>query len=185
MSGPVTVRSGPARWAWLVAGWVAVAVGTAGIVVPGLPTTGPFVLAASCFAKSSPRFERWVLSLPRVGPMVADHRAGLGMPRRAKVVALSMIVVAVSASTILAIPSPVGRGITVAAGLVGCWYVGLRIPTRERILAARGASGAGAAAPADAARTSGARQTAGATSANKTSRISADGLQSGRDGDRR
>lgn len=170
MGGPVTVRSGPARWAWLIGGWMAVAVGTAGIVVPGVPTTGPFVLAASCFAKSSPRFERWVLSLPRVGPMVADHRAGLGMPRRAKVVAVSMIVVAVSASTILAIPSPVGRGITVAAGLVGCWYVGLRIPTRERILAARGAAGS---------------QPAGATSASKTSRISADGLQSGRDGERR
>ena len=170
MSGPATVRSGPARWAWLIGGWVAVGVGTAGIVVPGLPTTGPFVLAASCFAKSSPRFERWVLSLPRIGPMVADHRAGLGMPRRAKVVAVSMIVVAVSASTILAIPSPVGRGITVAAGLVGCWYVGLRIPTRERILAARGAAG---------------DQPAGATSASKTSRISADGLQSGRDGEHR
>ncbi|MBA2436945.1 MAG: YbaN family protein [Acidimicrobiia bacterium] len=125
----------------MIGGWLAVAVGTAGVVVPGLPTTGPFVLAASCFAKSSPRFERWVLSLPHIGPMVRDHRAGLGMPRRAKVVAVSMIVVAVSASTLLAIPSPVAKGVTVVAGLVGCWYVGLRIPTRERILAARGASG--------------------------------------------
>jgi uncharacterized membrane protein YbaN (DUF454 family) len=50
--------------------------------VPGLPTTGFFVLAAACFAKSSPRFERWVLDLPTVGPMVRDYRAGLGMPRR-------------------------------------------------------------------------------------------------------
>jgi uncharacterized membrane protein YbaN (DUF454 family) len=138
---PGGVRTGAARWAWLIGGWLAVAVGTAGVVVPGLPTTGPFVLAASCFAKSSPRFERWVLSLPRIGPLVRDHRAGLGMPRRAKAVAVSMIVVAVSASTLLAIPSPVAKGVTVVAGLVGCWYVGLRIPTRERILAARGASG--------------------------------------------
>lgn len=141
MAGAGEVRTGAARWAWLVGGWLAVAVGTAGVVVPGLPTTGPFVLAASCFAKSSPRFERWVLSLPRIGPLVRDHRAGLGMPRRAKVAAVSMIVVAVTASTLLAIPSPVGKGVTVAAGLVGCWYVGLRIPTRERVLAAQGPSG--------------------------------------------
>lgn len=174
MGGSEGVRSGPARWAWLAGGWLAVAVGAAGVVVPGLPTTGPFVLAASCFAKSSPRFERWVLSLPRIGPMVADHRAGLGMPRRAKVLAVSMIVVAVSASTLLAIPSPVGKGITVAAGVVGCWYVGVRIPTRERILAAR-AEMMDQPEPAS----------GPASSASRTARISADGLQSGNEGGRR
>jgi uncharacterized membrane protein YbaN (DUF454 family) len=168
------VRTGPARWAWLVAGWLAAAVGAAGVIVPGLPTTGPFVLAASCFAKSSPRFERWVLSLPRIGPLVRDHRAGLGMPRRAKVMAVSMIVVAVSASTLLAIPSPVAKSITVAAGVVGCWYVGLRIPTRERVLAARGDGGGG---PGD--------QPAHPSSATNTSRISAEGLTSGSDDGRR
>ncbi len=167
---PAVIRSGPTRWAWLVAGWLAVAVGTVGVVVPGLPTTGPFVLAASCFAKSSPRFERWVLALPRIGPLVRDHRAGLGMPRRAKVVAVSMIVVAVSASTLLAIPSPVAKGVTVAAGVVGCWYVGLRIPTRERILAAREEEG---------------DQPGRTASSTSTSRISADGLQSGREDGRR
>jgi uncharacterized membrane protein YbaN (DUF454 family) len=65
MAEPGGIRTGPARWAWLVAGWLAVAVGTAGVVVPGLPTTGPFVLAASCFAKSSSRFERWGLQSGR------------------------------------------------------------------------------------------------------------------------
>ena len=48
-------------------GWVAVAVGAVGIVVPGLPTTVFFIIAASCFARSSPRFERWVLGLPGIG----------------------------------------------------------------------------------------------------------------------
>ena len=41
-----------------------------------------FTVAAYCFGKSSPRFEQWVLDLPTIGPMVRDHRAGLGMPRR-------------------------------------------------------------------------------------------------------
>ena len=91
----------------LTCGFLAVGLGTVGIVVPGLPTTGFFVLAAACFAKSSPRFERWVLGLPKIGPLVRDHRAGLGMPRRAKVLA------------------------------VGTWYVGWRVPTREVVLATR------------------------------------------------
>jgi len=84
-----------ARAAWLLAGLLAVAIGAIGIVVPGMPTTVCFIVAAWCFSRSSHRLERWVLDLPRIGPMVRDHRAGLGIPRRAKAVAVSMIVAAV------------------------------------------------------------------------------------------
>lgn len=124
------VRRGVARWAWLALGWTAVALGAVGIVVPGLPTTGFFVLAASCFARSSPRFECWVLSLPKIGPLVRDHRAGLGMPRGAKVAAIAVMTAAVVASAAFALRSPVARAVVVGAGVVGVWYVGWRVPTR-------------------------------------------------------
>ena len=130
------VRTGPARWLWLIGGWAAVGLAVIGIVVPGLPTTGFFVLAASCFARSSPRFERWVLGLPTVGPMVRDYRAGLGMPRRAKAFAVGSIVIAVSLSAVLALDGA-WRVVVIGLGLVGVWYVGLHIPTRERVLAAQ------------------------------------------------
>ncbi|MFN2555865.1 MAG: YbaN family protein [Nitriliruptorales bacterium] len=126
---------GAIRWAWLAAGWAAVGLGSLGIVVPGLPTTGFFVVAAACFARSSPRFERWVLSLPTIGPLVRDHRAGLGMPRRAKVIALALMVMAVAASCIFALVSVLARAAVVAGGATGIWYVGWRIPTRERVMA--------------------------------------------------
>jgi len=129
--------AGPVRWAWLALGWLAVALGGVGVVVPGLPTTVFFIVAASCFARSSPRFERWVLDLPGVGPLVRDHRAGLGMPRRAKRIAIGMIVLAVAASAGLALTSVLARSIVVGAGLVGVWYVGWRVPTRERVVGSR------------------------------------------------
>jgi uncharacterized membrane protein YbaN (DUF454 family) len=131
------------RFGLLALGWIAVALGGIGVFVPGLPTTGFFVLAAACFARSSPRFEKWVLGLPKVGPLVRDHRAGLGMPRRAKVVAIAMMLTACSLSS-LALGSPLLAGVVMGAGLVGTWYVGWRIPTRERMVAA------GAAAAPDA-----------------------------------
>jgi uncharacterized membrane protein YbaN (DUF454 family) len=120
-------------------GWLAVALGAIGIVVPGLPTTGFFVLAAACFARSSPRFERWVLDLPGVGSMVRDHRAGLGMPRRAKVLAIVMMLTACTLSA-WTVGAPVVAAGILGAGLIGTWYVGWRVPTRERELARRAAA---------------------------------------------
>lgn len=120
------------RWLWLVIGCGAVVLGTIGTVVPVLPTTGFFVLAASCFARSSPRFERWVLDLPHVGPLVRDYQAGLGMPRRAKAWAVSMMLVAVTVSAVFAVQHPIVRAIVVGLGLVGAWVVLWRIPTSRR-----------------------------------------------------
>ncbi|MGH9252213.1 MAG: YbaN family protein [Acidimicrobiales bacterium] len=131
------------RLGLMALGWLAVALGGLGVVVPGLPTTGFFVLAAACFARSSPRFEQWVLALPRIGPLVRDHRAGLGMPRRAKVVAIAMMLTACSLSS-LALGSLLLAGVVMGAGLVGTWYVGWRVPTRERMLATRVPGGTGA-----------------------------------------
>ncbi|MEQ1699620.1 MAG: YbaN family protein, partial [Ilumatobacteraceae bacterium] len=83
------------RAIWIGGGFMSVGVGSVGVVVPGLPTTVFFVIAAWCFSRSSPRFEQWVLGLPGVGQLVRDHRDGLGMPRASKRVAIGMMWTAV------------------------------------------------------------------------------------------
>jgi uncharacterized membrane protein YbaN (DUF454 family) len=122
-------RSPVARAMWFGVGWIAVAVGGIGVVLPGLPTTGFMIIAAACFARCSPRFERWVLELPGVGRSVADYRAGLGMPKRAKITAISMMVVAMSISVGLIVDNTSVRIAIVAIGLVGVWYIVRRVPT--------------------------------------------------------
>ncbi|MDP8988035.1 MAG: YbaN family protein [Actinomycetota bacterium] len=136
-SSPAGRRRGPVAWLWFAAGSVSVALGGIGVVVPGLPTTVFFIVAAACFARCNPRFEQWVLDLPRIGPLVRDHRAGLGMPRRAKALAVTMILVAAGASGLLAIDHRAVGAFVVALGLVGAAYVLFRVPTRERVLATR------------------------------------------------
>jgi uncharacterized protein len=143
-SEPVA-RSRPVRWLWFGAGWVAVGLGSLGVIVPGLPTTVFFIVAASCFARSSPRFERWVLGLPRVGALVRDHRAGLGMPRRAKAWAIGMIVLFAGGSALLTRDRPALAVAIAALGAVGIAYILVRVPTREQVLAERQL----AASPAD------------------------------------
>ena len=118
------------RAIWLMAGLTCVGVGGVGVVVPGLPTTVFFIMAAWCFSRSSRRLEQWVLDLPRIGPMVRDYRAGLGMPKRAKIMAISSITLACGLSAGLLIDNLTVRLIVVAAGLFGIWWVGWRVPTR-------------------------------------------------------
>lgn len=118
------------RWIWLAAGFVAVGLGTIGIVVPGLPTTVFFIIAAACFSRSSPRFERWVLSLPKIGPAVRDYRAGLGMPRRAKIAATSSIVIVCGISAVFFIDPLWIRMTVVGVGAIGVGWILWRVPTR-------------------------------------------------------
>ncbi len=125
------------RLIYLAAGLVSVGVGGVGIFVPGLPTTVFFILAAWCFSRSNERLEQWVLNLPGIGPMVSDFRSGLGMPRRAKIAAISCIVLAVGLSAGLLIGNLWVRLVVVAVGLIGVWYVGFHVPTREQVLEER------------------------------------------------
>ncbi len=60
------------KLALITCGWSAVALGFIGIFLPILPTTPFLILAASCFAKSSDRFHRWLLQSPCFGPIILD-----------------------------------------------------------------------------------------------------------------
>lgn len=106
------------RLVWIPVGLFCVGLGGLGIVLPGLPSTVFFIGAAAAFSKSSPRLEAWVLDLRGVGPLVRDYRAGLGMPRRAKVVAIAMMWTAIAVSAV-AVDRPFVRVAVLLLGVAG------------------------------------------------------------------
>lgn len=108
------------RWLWLLAGWLALALGLVGIVTPLLPTVPFVLLAAACFSRGSARWEAWLLGHPRYGPLVRDWRTRRAIPRRAKQLAWLMM----AASCALAVwraPWWAAAGAIVVCAAVGLW----------------------------------------------------------------
>lgn len=104
------------RLLWILAGGLALVLGLAGIVLPLLPTTPFLLLAAFCFARSSPRLEMWLIEHPRLGPPIRNWRAEGAISRRGKVLALVAITAAFGLSLALQLP---GRLLAIQAVTLG------------------------------------------------------------------
>lgn len=73
---------------YLIAGVASVAAGAIGAVLPILPTVPFLLLAAFCFARSNPEWERRIVEHPRWGEPVRRWREKRAISRRAKLSAV-------------------------------------------------------------------------------------------------
>ena len=129
-SSPPTVASPLLRILLLGLGALATGLGVLGIFLPLLPTVPLLLLAAACFARSSPRCYAWLLDHPRLGPIFSDYLDGNGIPLRAKIWAILLLWTSISLSTLLlALILPVK--LTLFAVAIGVTIYLLRLPTRN------------------------------------------------------
>ncbi len=75
----------------IICGWLMVAIGTAGIILPVLPTTPFLLLAAACFSGTSERAHRFLLKSPVFCSYIHHYRTGQGVSVKAKVQAISLL----------------------------------------------------------------------------------------------
>ena len=119
------------RFLWVGLGCLFVGLGAIGAVVPGMPTTVFLVLAAACFIRSSQKLYDWLISNKTFGPYLKDYREGKGIPRRAKVLALSMIVIFVSFAVFYAIETTQIKVLVGLIGLIGFLFVFFKVPAAK------------------------------------------------------
>lgn len=119
MIPPAEGRISPLRRRiYFALGLLAFGVGSVGIVLPLLPTVPFYILAAFCFGKGSPAFERRLLEHKTFGPHISAWRERGAISRRGKIAALAMLGSS-AAIGLIALPMPwalVPAGVAIVTG---------------------------------------------------------------------
>lgn len=89
------VQSKTKKFFLKVTGLIFVCLAILGVVLPILPTTPFLLVAAACFAKSSPRLQKKLLANKTFGPLIHEWQQHRSIPRKAKRIALLTIVLSV------------------------------------------------------------------------------------------
>lgn len=111
------------RSAWFALGWVLVGIGVIGVFVPLLPTTDFMILALPCFARSSPRFESWLLNHPRFGPPLRAWRDQRAVSRHAKRAAMLGMSLGFGLFVLLARPGLLVTALVALVLLAAGWWI--------------------------------------------------------------
>lgn len=107
------------RTTFLVLGFVNVAIGIVGAILPLLPSTIFFIFAAGCFARSSPKLEEKILNHPTVGPSVVAWREHGIISKKAKAFAVGGMTLGF-ALFLWRVHPELWLALVVAASLIGC-----------------------------------------------------------------
>ncbi|RMR60884.1 hypothetical protein ALP83_03356 [Pseudomonas syringae pv. actinidiae] len=119
---PRTSRHRSVRYLLIAVGWLSVVSGVIGIFLPVLPTTPFLLLAAACFARSSPRFYHWLVNHPRLGPWIRDYLEGNGIPLKGKVYAIGLMWLSIGLSCYL-IAQPWARAFMLTSAVLVTIYI--------------------------------------------------------------
>ncbi len=109
------------RMLYLVAGFISLALGALGIALPLLPTVPFMILAAFCFARSSPALEARLLDHRHFGPHIRRWRDKGAISRRGKQAGLTAFAFSAALAPFL-VPFPWFL-IPVAAALIGGTWI--------------------------------------------------------------
>jgi len=109
-------RLTPRRALLVSAGILSVGLGAVGVFVPLLPTTPFLLLAAACFARSSDRLHRWLVTHHRLGPYLTNYRDHRAMTARAKLAVLSLLWGSLGYAILWVVETRAARGLLMLVG---------------------------------------------------------------------
>lgn len=113
----------------IVAGVVSLTLGGIGVFLPLLPTTPFVLLAAGCFAGSSPAMHRWLCRSRFFGEYIENYRTSAGVSKSVKVRAIVFLWAGLALSA-AAVHKPIVRIILAVVGICVSTHL-LMMKTKE------------------------------------------------------
>jgi uncharacterized membrane protein YbaN (DUF454 family) len=116
----------------LVAGTFSLVLGTIGIFLPILPTTPFLLVSAACYLRSSQRMHKWLLGNRWFGEYIKNYQEGRGIPLKTKILAISVLWVAIIYSAFFALDEILIAQIALLLIAVGVSVHLIRVPTLKK-----------------------------------------------------
>jgi uncharacterized protein len=91
------------RYTWIIFGFLMIGFGILGAILPVLPGTVFFILAAFAFAKSSEKFYKMLIHNRYVGPHLQNYLEERFIPIRTKIIIISSMWISITVSAIFAV----------------------------------------------------------------------------------
>ena len=98
---------------FFILGWISVVLGAIGAILPIMPTTPFLILAAFLFSKSSPRFHKWLLDLPKFGPIIREWEETKTIRKEVKVTAIVVLSISMMVTITFVPVKPIVKGVMV------------------------------------------------------------------------
>ncbi|GAB5458385.1 MAG: YbaN family protein [Henriciella sp.] len=112
-------------------GGLFVVIGAIGLFLPLWPTTIFWILAAMCFARSSPAAQAWIYKQPVIGPQVEAFVEHGTLSRASKIAALIGMAIAAAICTVTFYTRPYWLAAAIALILIGAAIVVTRPETKQ------------------------------------------------------
>ena len=111
------------RYILITLSFIFLLLGFIGVFLPLLPTTPFVLLSAFLYARSSKRFYNWMMNHPQMGPPLRQWKKNRSIPRKAKILAVTMLGLTIVPSSIFLVPIPAVKIGLLCLGLTIALYI--------------------------------------------------------------